>query len=275
MPDNQGRYTLTEMEVRVRDEMDAVNLVLDAGGFTVNRTIVNQNVSTEDIDKKINEALIALYTEAILAHEDLFAQDVYQDIQQGVIQYAFPLNMLQLRWMRWKNPGLQPPQTVPTPLVQSAARPADYIPMVEVYDPADLSMSTGYYGSPTYRRNMSNFILGSIPTQDNVQGILMNIIALPPQLTPSTPSTPSTSVIQGLFARLSQEVVIYDATVRLCVTKNKLISPETMKAREEWHQRFFSACENALHQPSVNMNTNRLIANNYSGRSSKRPWGWD
>jgi hypothetical protein len=274
MPDALGRYTLTEMEIRVRDEMDAVNLVLDAGGFTVNRTIVNQNVSTEDIDKKINEALVALYTEAILGHEDLFATDVYQDIKQGVVQYAFPQNMLQLHWMRWKNPGLKGPQLVPQPLIVSAARPDDYIPMVEVFDPMDLSMSAGYYGSPTWRRNGSNFVLGSVPTQDNIQGILLNIIALPPQLKPSTSTVPSTSVIEGLFVRLSQEVVIYDATVRLCVTKNKLISPETIKAREEWHQRFFSAVENAQHQPSVNMTTNRLISSNFSGRSSKLKVGW-
>jgi hypothetical protein len=274
MPDSQGRYTLTEMEGKVRTLLDAINQTLDASGNVTATEIVYLSVSNQDIDSHINESLIAVYNEAILGHDDLFAFDVYMDEKQGQINYSFPPNMLNLRWMRWKSAGLQPPASnLPNAATSPGAHPSDYIPMIEVFDPMDLSMSVGYYGSPTFRRNGDGFVLGRIPSQDNVQGMLLNIVALPALLTPSTASAPSQDVIRGLYARLSQEVVIYDAAYKLAATKLKQVSPEIEKGREEWHTRFFSAVENAFNAVSISMTSNRLVSSSYAGRSSSgTPW---
>src|SRR5215467_15609598 len=102
MPDSLGRYFVYEMEKRVRLLLDAFNQVLDADGNTLNITITDFNVSNQNIDVQLNESLSALYTEAIVAHEDIFAQVVFMDINTGQLEYAFPANMLQLRWMRAK-----------------------------------------------------------------------------------------------------------------------------------------------------------------------------
>jgi hypothetical protein len=265
---------MTEMEGKVRDLLDALNQTLDVNGNAVASEIAYQSISNQNIDSQINESLIAIYNEAILGHDDLFAYDVYMDIQQGQIQYAFPLNMLNLRWIRWKSSGLQPPSVnQPNAVSQPGAHPSDYIPMIEVFDPMDISMSVGYYGSPTYRRNNDTFILGSIPQETNVQGLLLNIVALPPLLQATTPTTPSQDVIKGLYARLAQEVVIYDAAYKLAATKLKQVSPEIEKGREEWHTRFFSAVENAFNAVSISMTSGRLIASNYAGRRTSASFG--
>jgi hypothetical protein len=269
MPDSLGRYTLSEMENRTRLLLDGYNQTLDANGNLIASIVVNFLVSNQDIDNQINESLIALYAEAIIGHEDLFAIEQYMDIHAGQLQYSFPANMLQLRWMRWKPTGLNPPSlAVSGASSQNVAHPYDYSPMNELPDPQDTQMTVGYYRAPTYRRNANAFILNDYPTQDNVQGILMNFIALPAQLTPSTATTPSASVIQAPFAILAQEVVIYDAAYKLAATKNKQVSPEIEKGREEWHQRFMSAVENALHSVSVSLISSRLISSTYSGRET-------
>lgn len=269
MPDSLGRYTLAEMENRVRLLLDGYNQTLDGNGNVIASIVVNFLVSNQDIDNQINESLIALYTEAILGHEDLFAIEQYMDVLAGQLQYSFPPNMLQLRWMRWKDAGLQPPSlAVPGASSQNVAHPYDYTPMNEVGDPQDAQMTVGYYRAPTYRRNDDSFILNDYPRQNNVQGILMNFVALPAQLTPSTATTPSTSVIQAPFARLAQETVIYDAAYKLGATKNKQVAPEVQTMREEWHQRFMSAVENALHSVSVSLTSSRLISSTYSGRET-------
>jgi hypothetical protein len=270
MPDSLGRYYLgADMEPRVRRLLDALNLTLDANGNEIASIVTNFLVSNTDIDNQINESLIALYTEAILGHEDLFAIEIYMDIRAGILNYNFPANMLQLRWMRWKDAGQQPPSlAVPGASSQSVAHPYDYTPMNEVSDPQDAQMTVGYYRAPTYRRNANGFVLNDYPRQDNLQGILMNFIALPTQLTPSTAAQPSTSVIQAPFALLAQETVIYDAAYKLAATKNKQVSPEVEKGREEWHQRFMSAVENALHSVSTQLTSARLISSTYSGRET-------
>jgi hypothetical protein len=269
MPDSLGRYTLSEMENRVRLLLDGYNQTLDANGNVIASIVVNFLVSNQDTDNQINESLIALYAEAILGHEDLFAIEQYMDILAGQLQYSFPANMLQLRWMRWKDAGLNPPSLAqPGASSQNVAHPYDYTPMNEVSDPQDAQMTVGYYRAPTYRRNANSFILNDYPRQDNVQGILMNFIALPAQLTPSTAAVPSTSVIQAPFYLLSQETVIYDAAYKLAATKNKQVSPEIEKGREEWHQRFMAAVENALHSVSVSLTSSRLISSTYSGRET-------
>ncbi len=270
MPDSLGRYYLgADMEPRIRRLLNALNLTLDAAGNEIASVVTNFLVSNTDIDNQVNESLVALYAEAILGHEDLFAIEAYMDIQAGIIQYSFPPNMLQLRWMRWKDAGLQPPSlAVPGASSQSVAHPYDYTPMNELPDPQDAQMSVGYYRAPTYRRNANSFILNDYPRMDNIQGILMNFIALPAQLTPSTAAVPSTSVIQAPFALLAQETVIYDAAYKLAATKNKQVSPEVEKGREEWHQRFMSAVENALHSVSVQLTSARLISSTYAGRET-------
>lgn len=280
MPDSLGRYFVYEMENRVRRILDAFNPTLDANG---NETLLltNFNVSNQDIDTQLNESMIALYDEAIVAHEDAFVTTFFMDINEGQLQYSFPPGMLQLRFMRWKNPRLSPlTTTIPgtTPLT-NAARPFDYTPMYEVFDPNDLAMSVGYYRGPTWQRVGDSFVLGDFPRQPNPQGIMIQAIFLPAQLPITTPAMfppGNQAVVLGPFARVAQEAIIYDAAVKLGDTKDRDVSQTAETLRTEWHQRFLVTAQNAENKPSINFTSGRLIGDNYAGRglSTWRDGNW-
>lgn len=276
MADSLGRYFVYEMERRVRRILDSFNPVLDANGneSPAPPAISNFNVSNQAIDEKLNTALIAIYTEGIAGHEDLFTVTIFQDVIQDQISYAFPLNMLQLRWMRYKhNWNLAPlntqmPGQLPSP---SAARPRDYLPMYESKDPDDLGMATGYYKGPTWYRDGGNFILNSLPKQTNLGAIMMNIVALPAKFPITTPAMFSsglgnTAVIQAPFALLAQESIIYDAALMLGAELNKGVAESVAQMRQEWHERFMQAIVSAHTYPSVNITSGRLVGDNYAGR---------
>lgn len=270
MPDSLGRYYVYEMENRVRRILDAYNPTLDANG---NETLLltDFNVSNQDIDTQLNESMIALYDEAIVAHEDVFVQTFFMDIKQGQLQYAFPPGMLQLRFMRWKKSNLAPltttlPGTTPIP---GAARPVDYTPMYEVFDPNDLAMSVGYYRGPTWQRIGDSFILGSFPKEDNAAAVMIQAVFLPQQLPITTPAMfppGNQAVIMGPFPRIAQEAIIYDAAVKLGDTKDRDVSQTAESLRTEWHQRFLVTAQNAENKPSINFTSGRLIGTNYAGR---------
>lgn len=270
MPDSLGRYYVYEMEMRVRRVLDAYGLVLDANGNET-ITLTDFNVSNQDIDIQLNESLTALYDEAIVAHEDVFVQTFFMDILEGQLQYSFPPGMLQLRWMRWKKDSLFPlSATIPgNPPVPGGARPYDYTPMYEVFDPNDISMSVGYYRGPTWQRVGDGFILGDFPKKNNPAGIMMQCIFLPPQFPITTPGMfppGNTAVISGPFPRLAQEAVIYDAALKLGDSKDKDVPPTVGQLRTEWHERFMVTVQNAENKPSINFTSGRLIGTDYAGR---------
>jgi hypothetical protein len=272
MPNNLGQYYMYEMESKVRTMMNLFNQTLDENGNVAAQQIQYQNISNQDIDNYINESLRALYTEAMILSSELFAIDIYIDVIQDIVQYAFPLNMLLLRNINWKEPRLQPPlsQNVhpgyPSSNSPSAAQPWDYTPMVEVNDPMDKQIANHYFRGPTYRRNGDTFILSRRPQENNQMGIRMNVCILPPALAASTATTPSSATVQGLFGLLAQEVIIYDAACKLSAFKKKQIPEETMKLRDDWHTRFFTSVNNAEIQQSTNIVSTRMIARTYSGR---------
>lgn len=270
MPDSLGRYYVYEMENRVRRILDAYNPTLDVNG---NETLLltNFNVSNQDIDTQLNESMVALYTEAIVAHEDAFVTTFFMDINQGQLEYSFPPGMLQLRFMRSKMPRLDPlSATIPgTSPVPNAARPVDYTPMYEVFDPNDLAMSVGYYRGPTWQRIGEGFVLGQFPQQNNPAGIMIQAIFLPPQFPLTSPDMfppGNTAVVRGPFARVAQEAIIYDASVKLGDTKDRDVSQTAETLRTEWHQRFLVTAQNAENKPSINFTSGRLIGDNYAGR---------
>lgn len=283
MPDSLGRYTVFEMENRVRRILDAFNPNIDNDG---NETPIlsNYNVSNQDIDIQLNESMVALYTEAIVAHEDVFVTTFFMDVNEGQLNYSFPPGMLQLRFMRWKNPRLTPltttiPGTAPVP---NAARPFDYTPMYEVFDPNDLAMSVGYYRGPTWQRIGDGFVLGDFPRQPNPAGIMIQAVFLPISLPITDPTVitsyppGNTAVILGPFARIAQEAIIYDTAVKLGDTKDRDVSETAQTLRTEWHQRFLVTAQNAENKPSVNFTSGRLIGDNYAGRglSTWRDGNW-
>lgn len=280
MPDSLGRYFVYEMENRVRRILDAYNPTLDANG---NETLLltNFNVSNQDIDTQLNESMIALYDEAIVAHEDVFVTTFFMDINEGQLQYSFPPGMLQLRFMRWKSWSLDPmvsfpPNQMPPP---NTARPSDYTPMYEVFDPQDLAMSVGYYRGPTWQRIGDGFVLGQFPRQNNKAGIMIQAIFLPPQMPITTPAMfppGNQAVVPGPFARVAQEAIIYDAAAKLGDTKDRDVSQTCEQLRTEWHQRFMVTAQNAENKPSVNFTSGRLIGDNYAGRglSTWRDGNW-
>ena len=188
--DSLYRYTLSDMEGFVRQYLSATDVVLDANGNQVSSSIVIQNISNQEIDARINESLVALYSEAILANETLFATDIFQDVAPNVQQYALPQNMLIFRYMKWRRPGSPPPNVNQPPNGSPSGVNIEeqYWPMIEIEDPMDKALTRGYFNSPTYRRNMDNYILSWNPQEFNPQGILINACLLPP---------PTTSLVLG------------------------------------------------------------------------------
>lgn len=282
MPDSLGRYYVYEMENRVRRILDAYNLILDVNGNETPSILTDFNVSNQDIDIQLNESMVALYNEAIVAHEDVFVQTFFMDILQGQLQYSFPPGMLQLRFMRWKQPRLEPlTATIPGGNVPAgAARPFDYTPMYEVFDPNDLAMSVGYYRGPTWQRVGDGFILGDFPRENNPAGIMVQAIFLPPQFPITTAAMfppGNTAVVTGAFARVAQEAIIYDTAMKLGDHKDKDVPPTVPTLRTEWHQRFIVTAQNAENKPSINLTSGRLIGQDYAGRglSTWRGGNWN
>jgi hypothetical protein len=273
MPDSLGRYYVYEMENRVRRILDTYSLTLDQYG---NETpiLTDFNVSNQDIDIALNESLTALYTEAIVAHEDIFVQTFFMDIIEGQLRYNFPPGMLQLRWMRWKNNNLFPlTSTIPgNPVATNGARPFDYTPMYEVFDPNDIAMSVGYYRGPTWQRVGDGFMLGDFPRENNPAGIMIQGVLLPQQFPITTaamwapPGVGNTAVIQGPLPRVAQETIIYDAAMKLGDAKDKDVPPTVATLRTEWHERFMVTAQNIENKPSINMVSGRLIGVDYAGR---------
>jgi hypothetical protein len=114
--------------------------------------------------------------------------------------------------------------------------------------------------TPTYRRDGDAFVLNQIPSQDNLQGIECRLVQLPAALVNST------DVIQGLFARIFQELIIYDAASELAAYKLKQTSQEIQFGRKRWHDTMVAVVANALHPTAVSLYSGRMPKNTYSGR---------
>jgi hypothetical protein len=106
--DSLGRYSLSTMQDRIRRLLDSNQLVVDTAGVEVSSTVQEQSYSDTDITNQLNESLTALYSEMIVGREILFASTIYlSTIANSPGPYAFPPQMLQLRWMKWKDPTVQ------------------------------------------------------------------------------------------------------------------------------------------------------------------------
>lgn len=255
--DSLGRYTLTDMEDRIRRMLSANRITVNTTtGAETSNIIQNQIFSNTDITQQVNTSLMMLYSEVVLAQPDQFSQTFYISVlQDNPGPYAFPFGMLQLRYMDWK------PENTPI----SQMRPNMWIEMLPLGDPMDRDISNDF-GAPTWEYDSSGtaFVLSSWPDRNNDNGIRIRAVVLPPALAGGT------DVIQARFVRVMQEAVIYDAAYALAWSKLKQVTDEMASERTRWHDRLIATAENAFHPPSAQMVTGRLISNNYSGRRNRQ-----
>jgi hypothetical protein len=253
--DSLGRYAVSDMEDRVRRLLDALALVVSTvDGSETSATQQEQMYSNVDILNQINASLTAIYLEIILGKEFLFAQTVYLSTKANFVgPYGFPPNMLQVRYMKWK----------PFSLNLTTVRPEDWRPMVMSDDPADMDMMQ-QYEAPTWRWDGGGFRLNKNLTQDNTNGIELNMVALPSELVSQA------DVINAPFARVAQQAIIYDAAYNIAWSKLKQVTDEIKEGRTEWHQRLLTTVENAFNPVSKQFTSNRLIQNTFTGRRGWR-----
>lgn len=261
--DALGRYNLSVMQDRVRRLLDSLQLVVDSSGNETSATVQDQSVSNTDIVNQINESLTGLYSEMIVGKESLFATTIYLSTQANYPgPYQFPPEMLQLRWMKWKDPGVP---FNPVAGQTLSPIPVQWYPMVQVDDPQDWNNQEAFH-SPTWRwesgGDTSQFYLNNMVAQTNANGIQANIVSLPNELVNSTDVI---SIPQ--FVRIAQQAVIYDATYTLAFSKRKQVTDEISSKRTEWHQRLIVLVENAYNTQSMQMVAPaRMLRNTYTSR---------
>lgn len=257
--DSLGRYFLSTMQDRVNRLLDSLQLVVTTSGVETSATNQDQSYSNTDVTNQINESLTSIWAEMITGKESLFAQTVLLSTTAfNPGPYAFPANMIQLRWMKWKDPGIPftpsgSPGTTPVPI--------DWYPMAQVDDPADWGNQEAF-NAPTWRWEAGQFLLNNLVQQDNPNGIQCNIVAMPSELVNAT------DVIQTpQFVRIMQQAVIYDAAYTLAFSKHKQSTDELGGKRQEWHTKLMVLVENAYNNQSLQMIApRRMMRNTYTGR---------
>jgi len=259
MPDNLGRYSLSDMRDRVRRLLASVSIVVNqtTGAETGSPVIQDQSYSNTDLVNQVNESLMSLYGQMIMGKETLFSSRIWVSIvNQNPGPYSFPLNMVQLRWMKWKHPNIAftPP---------ASPRPIEWHPMVQVDDPNDHDSQVGVYKAPTWRWDAGVFYLNHVPQEDNVNGIMMNIVTVPNELVADTDI-----ISMPQFVRFVQQALIYDVAYTLAFSKQKQVPGDLAKKRDEWHTLLMTLVENAYNTQSVQMVApSRMIRDTYTGRS--------
>jgi hypothetical protein len=254
--DSLGRYQLVDIQDRVRRLLDALSFQVDpSSGAESDTTIQDQLISNTDIINQVNESLTGLWTELVLAKPRSFSQFTYISIEaNNPGPYGFPPNMLgEPRWLKWKSPGI----------AFNCAKPEDWLPMQMVEDPNDYTSERAFGEIPTWRYDGDGFRLNRYTYEANPQGIQVNFMTLPPELTAQT------SVIQVplRYVRIMQQVVIYDAAYTLAFSKKKQVTDELSKKRDEWHLRLNNLAESQPQSGSIQMIApTRMQRSTFSGR---------
>ena len=259
MPDSLGRYFLSELQDRVKRLLDSLQLVVQPSGQETSATMNDQSYSNTDITNQINESLTRLYGTIITGKESIFAVTEYlSTTANNPGPYQFPPNMIQLRWMKWKDPNIP---FNPTPSPNFTPQPVDWYPMVQVDNPADWT-SEEAYRAPTWRWEAGMFTLNSVIFQANTNGIQCNFVAIPKELV-----NPTDIINVPMFTRYVQQVVIYDAAYTLAFSKHKQVTEEISSKRKEWYDLLTVLVENAYNKQSVQMTApRRMIRGSYTGR---------
>lgn len=266
MPDTIGRYAFSEMARLVRDRLLAVRKTVDPiTGEETGSTITNQLISNTDILAKFNSVLTGIYTDAITRKPDLFESDRSVEMEAGLVDYQFPLGMLQFSQMLWLKPGApDPPQ------------PWDFVPMVCVDDAHDFDIQVGQFSVPTWRRIGNNFQLNRLPTSSEedatvvVRGVFLPLPLLDDLASPKPP--PARSVLQGPFPTLVQELMMLEAAKKLASEKMQQWPASLDEELMMWRQRVDIAINNAQQPRSVQITSGYLVQSTYSGRRRGRGW---
>lgn len=251
--DSLGRYTLSEMQARIRRELGDAQLTVNTstGAESASAVYPSQLYSNTDLTEALNYSMMNAFLEMCVDHEDIFAQTTYITISANRAIYALPFNMIKLRWLKIK----------PSSYSLSQIRPDQWQPMVYWDEDLSSGVQNEFAGSDkTYRREGDNIVLNWIPNENNSNGIMVNSVNLPPELVNST------DVVQSQFARPLQNFMIYDAAAHIGDTRESQVPPELKEQRERAHTLLMANVDNALQPPTVQLYSGRLVKTTYSGR---------
>lgn len=254
MADWVGRYSLAEMRERVRRRIDALRCAqLDGSGSEVALPDLDPTVSNQDIDYYLNYSLTSHAVEMFSDAAQVLSDQVDVDIQTGIVEYALPEDMAQLRGLWWKDPSYALMQ-VP---------PSDRVYMWEVSGAHE--HETYMNGAPTYHRQLGMFVLNQSPRVDNLGGVQVRYVKW------FNPLLEEEQILETEFAPMLQQVLILDAAKQLLDSRYQIDSTRLEQELMKAEARLSIAVRNSTSPPRMTLWTDPAVRSQYFKRSSRWP----
>jgi len=250
--DDYGRYTLGEMYIHVRRRVDMVRKVVDViTGEEAATLQLDPLISNEDIKMYLNTALFKRTIDISVLDNTILSDSSRIDIVKDQVEYELPADLLFLRSVYYKPPGVAFTEVPPNQRIY-----------LYEYD-QEGNLNYDLLGTPTYRRRLNKVVLNEVPKQDNQGGLVVEYVKGP------FPLRTEDQVLETPLAFIIQEVIILDAAIYITSERMKMNSEELRFSLKELESRLSLAAVN-YHAPK----TIRMINPIQMARLPNRRVGW-
>lgn len=256
---------MQEMRDRVRDALNQRQKTVDPTTGEGSNIIIG-SFANDVVDDKLNTAIIAALTEIAQDREEVMSKTVYIGIPvspvggPGVVQFAFPFDMLQLRWLKWLPPGLT--------LIK--ARPSDWrlMPYYEEDDVEEFDQLMGG-DAPSWRREGNTFILNRWQSDPLGTYIQCTYVFFPPRLVMDTTNAGLGPTLDPTIPlpTLMQEFIILEAAATLADENLRQVPDIVVTQRQAKHDQLMAVVQNMYKPVNQQMYSNRMVRMTYSGRA--------
>lgn len=232
--DTLGLLTLAEMrEVVWRNVRGLTPGAVDADGNESGGVTIDPLFSVQTLNRYIQTSVTA--NAAVIAQQSdtVMSDDTIIDVVQDVTEYVLPPDMISLQGLFWKPAG-----------VAYSTLPVNQRTQMDCVGPNGPCWQNG---APTYRLHMQYVVLTEAPKQDNLGGIQVQYKKWLLQLTQDDDK------LETQFARLLQEVVILDATIKAASRQSGLDTSEFRADLTEAKALFQQAVREAFSPPEMRM----------------------
>lgn len=261
MPDAIGRLSLLEMRQQVWRWANTLTpgSVNPATGEEGPGATVSEMYTAQDVNMAINQAVTARYIDMAVNAENLFADEVYIDVEADIVEYGLPFDLAFLRGLWWRSIN-RAEDSNENPLFR------DKWLFMQMENEGH---RTWWNEAPTYRFYMNIIRLNERPRVDNPRGIQVRYIKWAQFLAYDD------AVLELQFAPLVQQLVILDAAASLMSLKGGLVFQFLLAERMKWEERLTVAVRNMLSPPFVNFTATAQDAfRNYGGYRADFDWNF-
>lgn len=242
-----GRLTFAEIREGAWRAVQAIyptSVNANTGEEAIN-PVIDRLYSKQNMDRIINESLTGRYLDLVGDSDHIFSDMELVDIKKDVTEYALPDDMAILRGLFWKDPHVS--------LLVMPHNERGLMPLIEGTE--DIFTDT-----PSYRRQLNNFVLNDPPKQDNDGGVLVQYTKW------IMPLTLEDQVIETQFARVLQEIVILEAAALALGRYAHLDATELRASIVPWEKRLAILARNSTSPPFIYMRTDQ---HPLSGRAAR------